>query len=244
LEWLERQRHRFELIQPRTMPLFKNLAMVLVAGGAVYVLMVIWRIDVSAWLASAGIVGIAVGFAAKDTLANLFAGVFILADAPYKVGDYIQLDSGDRGKVTDIGLRSTRVLTRDDLQVTIPNAAIANAKITNESGGRWIKRRLRINVFVAYGTDIDQVRALLEKIAAGSEDVCRDPEPRVRLREFADSALRFELLVWVTDPELRGLVTDQLLGQVYKQFNAAGIEFPYPKRDVYLHQVRGDEEPS
>ena len=75
------------------------------------------------------------GFAAKDTLANLFAGVFILADAPYKIGDFIVLDGGERGRVTKIGIRTTRILTRDDVEITIPNATIANSKIINESGG-------------------------------------------------------------------------------------------------------------
>jgi MscS family membrane protein len=85
----------------------------------------------TAWLASAGIIGIAVGFAAKDTLANLFSGVFILADSPYKLGDYVVLEDNSRGKVTQIGLRSTRMLTRDDVEVTVPNSIMGNTKIIN-----------------------------------------------------------------------------------------------------------------
>jgi MscS family membrane protein len=82
-------------------------------------------------LASAGIIGIAVGFAAKDTLANLFSGVFILADSPYKLGDYVVLEDNSRGKVTQISLRSTRMLTRDDVEVTVPNSITGNTKIIN-----------------------------------------------------------------------------------------------------------------
>ena len=93
---------------------------------------------------------------------------------------------------------------------------------------------------MAYGSDVDQVRCLLVEIAKDNPEVCGDPEPRVRFREFADSALRFELLGWVEDPELRGRVTDALLSAVYKRFNAEGIEFPYPKRDVYLRQMPPD----
>ncbi|MFT5274966.1 MAG: MscS family membrane protein [Cryomorphaceae bacterium] len=85
----------------------------------------------TAWLASAGIIGIAVGFAAKDTLANLFSGVFILADSPYKLGDYVVLEDNSRGKVTQISLRSTRMLTRDDVEVTVPNSITGNTKIIN-----------------------------------------------------------------------------------------------------------------
>jgi small-conductance mechanosensitive channel len=139
---LARQAGVGSFVQQRTLPLFEISLKTLIVGGAIYGVLQAWNVDVTAWLASAGIIGIAVGFAAKDTLANLFSGIFILADAPYKIGDYIVLDSGERGKVTDIGIRSTRILTRDDLEIIIPNAAIGNAKIINESGGPHIKRRV------------------------------------------------------------------------------------------------------
>lgn len=108
---------RFAYVQPRTVPLFDTVQKVFLTGAAVYLVFLTWRIDVTGWVASAGIVGIAVGFAAKDTLANLFSGVFILVDAPYKIGDMIVLDSGERGRVTDVGIRSTRILTREDVEV-------------------------------------------------------------------------------------------------------------------------------
>ncbi len=197
----------------------------------------VWNINVSAWLASAGIVGIAVGFAAKDRLANLFAGFFIVTDAPYKVGDYIVFDTGERGRVTQIGLRSTRLLTRDDIEITIPNSIIANAKIVNESGGPWERSRVRVGVSVAYGSDIDQVREVLSRIAQESSFLCDNPEPRVRLRTFGDSGLNFELLGWIDLPELRGRALDALNSDVYKKFMEHGIEIPFPKRDLYLKQV-------
>ena len=146
-----------ELIQPRTMPMFEITIKIVLVALAGYLLLLIWGVDPTAWLASAGVIGIAVGFAARDTLANLFSGLFIVADAPYKIGDYIVLDTGERGEVTHLGIRSTRLLTRDDVEVTIPNAIIANAKIINESGGPWEKHRIRLPVGVAYGSDAKQV---------------------------------------------------------------------------------------
>ena len=142
LELLSHLERKFTAIQPRTVALFDQVFKLVLAGGAVYFLFLVWGIDVGAWMAGAGIIGIAVGFAAKDTLANVFSGIFILADAPYNHGDFVVLDSGERGVVTQIGLRSTRLLTRDDIEITIPNAVIANAKILNESGGRWEKERV------------------------------------------------------------------------------------------------------
>jgi len=225
---------RYQLIQERTLPLLKNLSIILVIGFATYLIFLAWRIDVTAWLASAGIIGIAISFAAKDTLANLFSGVFIVADAPYQIGDYIVLDSGERGMVTEIGIRSTRLLTRDDVEITVPNAVMGNAKITNEAGGPYEKFRIRVAVGVAYGSDIDQVRQILVDVAEKNENVCEAPEPRVRFRTFGDSGLNFELLCWVDKPVLRGRVLDALNSEVYKRFQAEGVEIPYPKRDVYI----------
>ena len=228
---------RVSILHPQTLPLFENIAMIIIVVLAVYVIFSAWNVDMTAWLASAGIVGIAVGFAAKDTLANLFSGVFILADAPYKIGDYVVLDSGERGEITHIGIRSTRLKTRDDVEVTVPNAIMGNTKIINESGGPHQKYRIRVKVGVAYGSDIDQVEAILMGVANENEQVCEDPYARVRFRAFGASSLDFELLAWVEQPALRGLATHELLSAIYKRFNAEGIEIPYSKHDLYIKQL-------
>lgn len=226
--------HKYTFIQRRTLTLFDNAAKIVIFGIGLYAIFVIWKIDMTAWLASAGIAGIAIGFAAKDTLSNLFSGVFILADAPYKVGDYIVLDRGDRGMVTNIGLRSTRILTRDDIEITVPNSIIGNSTIVNQSGGRHKKMRLRLKIGVAYGTDVDLVRSILMDIAQNEPLVCRNPEPRVRFRIFGASSLDFELLCWINDPELRGRTMDSLNDAVYKKFAEDKIEIPYAKQDLYI----------
>jgi len=228
---------RLALLDASTLPLFRNLANVVIAAAAVYFVFVTWGINLTGWFASAGIVGIAFGFAAKDTLANLFAGIFILADAPYRVGDWVVLGTGERGQVTHVGIRSTRLLTRDDVEITIPNAVIGGAKIVNESRGRWTKMRVAVRVGVAYGSDIDQVRRVLEEVARENPDVCDDPEPRVRLRAFGESGLDIDLLGWINDPVDRGRVSDDLHTAVYKRFAAERIEIPYPKRDLYVKQL-------
>lgn len=233
------------LLRPQTLPLFMNLSALGLFAVGTFFLFQVWRIDMSAWLASAGILGIAIGFAAKDSLANLFSGVFILADSPYRVGDYIVLDDGNlvRGKVKNIGIRSTRILTRDDIEVTVPNAIMGNSMIINESGGPHVKYRIRVPVGVAYGTDIDQVYEILLSIASDCSDVCSTPEPRVRFREFGPSALNFELLCWIEDPEYKGRVVDALNYAIYNDFKKQGIEIPFAKRDVYVKEFpKGDTE--
>ena len=223
-------------VQRRTVTLFDNGAKVLIFAVSIYLFFMIWNIDMTAWLASAGIAGIAIGFAAKDTLSNLFAGVFILADAPYKVGDYVVLDKGGRGQVKQIGLRSTRLLTRDDIEITIPNSIIGNTTIINQSGGPAEKMRLRVAVGVAYGTDIDLVEKVLQEIAEAEPLVEKSPKPRVRFRLFGASSLDFELLCWVAEPELKGLALHKLNRKIYKDFAQHNIEIPFTKQDIYIKE--------
>lgn len=228
---------RIGAVNPQTLPLFQNIALIAIVVISVYIIFTAWNIDMTAWLASAGIIGIAVGFAAKDTLANLFSGVFIMADAPYKIGDYVVLDTGERGEITHIGIRSTRMMTRDDVEVTIPNSVMGNTKIINESGGPHEKYRIRVAVGVAYGSDIDKVREVLMDIALTDPDVCADPEARVRFRKFGPSSLDFELLCWIDQPMLRGRVLDTLNSRIYKRFIDEKIEIPYSKHDLYIKQM-------
>ena len=157
-----------------------------------------------------------------------------MADAPYKENDYINLDSGERGYVTNIGLRSTRLLTRDDIEITIPNSVIANSKIVNESGGPHEQERVRINIGVAYGSDIDKVRDILMGIAENNSNVSKLNIPRVRFRTFGDSSINFQLLFWIEKPEMRGRVSDEINTQIYKAFNKENIDIPFPQRTVHI----------
>tara|TARA_B100001029_G_C15062259_1_gene459579 strand:- start:391 stop:1473 length:1083 start_codon:yes stop_codon:yes gene_type:complete len=234
LSWYSKAEKTNRIIRKRTIPLFDNLGKILIFIIASYFILVSWNIDITGWLASAGVVGIVLGLAAKDTVANLFAGIFIMADAPYKEEDYINLDSGERGYVRSIGLRSTRIMTRDDIEITVPNSIIANSKIINESGGPSEHERIRVNVTVAYASDIEKVKSLLMDIASNSINVSDSPKPRVRLREFKESSLFFQLLCWIKEPAFRGRVLDELNTIIYNRFNEEGIEFPFPQRTLHI----------
>jgi small-conductance mechanosensitive channel len=205
---------------------------VIVAACLIFVLSV-WDISVTPVLASAGIMGVAVALAAKDTLANFFGGISIFIDRPYKVGDYIVIESGERGEVVEIGIRSTRMKTRDDILISIPNSVLANTKIINESAPEP-KFRIRIPVAVAYGSDIDLVQKTLTDIALANDNVYADPSPRVRFRTFGDSSINFELLCWAREPMLRGRTIHALNCSIYKAFADKGINIPFPQRDVHV----------
>ena len=233
---LSKSRDR-QIVQTGMLSLLHNVMKIVLVALTVYFLFLAWDIDVTAWLASAGIVGLALSFAAKDTLSNLFAGVSIVMDAPYKAGDFIILDTGERGVVTDIGLRSTRILTRDDVEITVPNGIIGNGKIINEAGGPPSQHRIRVGVGVAYGSDIDNVIEVLAGVAADHPEILANPEPRVRFRLFGESSLNFELLAWIAAPIDRGRVTHELNCAVYKALNKNSIEIPFPQRDLHVKSM-------
>lgn len=224
-------------IQPRTQPLFDIFSQIAIFAAASYAILLSWNVNIGGWMASAGIAGIALGFAAKDSLSNLFAGIFIIADAPYSLGDFIVLDGEMRGSVTAIGFRSTRLLTLDDIEVVVPNSLIGNARIVNESGGPYKKARVSVKVECAYGSDVDKVKKVLLECAEGARHVESEPSAMVRFADFGASGLVHQLLVWIEHPRYRELVTDDLNRRIYQAFNKNGIEIPYSKHDLFIKQL-------
>jgi len=218
-------------------PLVENIWKVIVIASGIMITLSIWKINISPMLASAGIVGVAVALAAKDTLANFFGGISIFIDKPYKIGDYIVLDSGERGEVVNIGIRSSRIKTRDDILISIPNSIMANTKIINESAP-IPKFRIRVPVSAVYGSDVNRIEDILMHVAVNNDNVQPCPEPRIRFRTFGDSSLNFELLCWAKEPSLRGRTIHELNKEIYRTFNEENIIFPFPHRTVYLREEK------
>jgi len=215
--------------------LVKNLGIVVLVIIAFLWLLAIWHIDMTPLFASAGIAGIAVALAAKDTLANFFGGLSIFLDKTFKVSDYIVLDSGERGEVVEIGIRSTRIKTKDDTIVTIPNAILANSRIINESAP--VPRfRIRVPVGVAYGSDLRQVETVLLAVAHANPGVASEPEPLVRVRQLGPSSVDCELLCWGDNPAQHGLIRHTLLLAIHDTFLQKNIVIPFPQQDVYIKQ--------
>ncbi|MFC7071009.1 mechanosensitive ion channel family protein [Halobaculum lipolyticum] len=231
VDYLQEQGARYDFA-----PVFSNVWTILVATGTVGTILYVWNIDVTPLLAGAGIAGIAVGFAAKDTVANFFGGVALYFDDTYRVGDFVELDTGETGTVVKVGVRSTTLLTRDEVLVTVPNSVLNATKVINQSAPSR-RRRIRVPVGVAYGTDLDALEELLVDLAMDEKLVLDSPKPRCRFRRFGDSALEYELLCWVSSPTRRAKAVHKLNRAIHDRFADAGIEIPYPRRDV---TVRGD----
>ncbi|WP_416839419.1 mechanosensitive ion channel family protein [Haloferax sp. DFSO52] len=215
-------------------PVFSNIWTLVVSIGTIGALLYLWGIEITPLFAGAGIAGIAVGFAAKDTVANFFGGIALYFDDTYKIGDYVVLDSGEAGTVVKVGIRSTTLLTRDELLVTVPNSVLNAAKIINESAPDR-RRRMKVPIGVAYGTDIDKFETILVELALDEPLVLDTPRPRARFRQFGADALEYELVCWVNSPLKRGKATHNINREIYNRLNEADIGIPYPQRDVHVH---------
>ena len=190
-------------------------------------------IDLTAFNVLAGAVGIGLGFGLQNIVTNFISGLIILFERPIKVGDRIVVENIE-GDVTRIGSRSTTVVTNDNITIIVPNSKFITENVVNWSHNDR-KVRFRIPVPVSYGSDVQLVERLLLEVAADNPDVLEKPPPAVRLMEFGDSGLNFELRAWSTTLIHRwGLLTSNLNYAIYRKFTENGIEIPFPRRDIRL----------
>lgn len=192
-------------------------------------------INVTAALASLGVAGIAVGFAAQDTLANTIAGFMIFWDKPFQVGDFISV-SGEYGEVRDITLRTTRIRTADNTYVIIPNRQIIDAVLENHS--MYGETRLKVPVGIAYKEDIAAARGILLEAVEGVEGVLEDPAPAVVVSELESSSVGLSVRVWVSEARDERPIYFATLESCKTALDDAGIEIPFPHLQLFLEDIR------
>jgi MscS family membrane protein len=235
-QWLEvtneyEQRYEFA-------PIVQNFwTITVVVVGALSVLGV-WDVQITPFLASAGVLGVVIGFAAQDAIRNLIGGISLSFDHTYHLGDVVLLEDDMRGTVTNIGIRSTTVLTPDNTLVTVPNAVLNSTQVVNQSAPQR-DIRLDVPVSVAYGTDYETVERIAREVCDDAPIVRDSPRPRVLFSEFGDSALLFTIQVYVAHPLTEKRAVDQLNRRLCDRFAAEGVTVPFPQRELsFLEQQR------
>ena len=225
--------------EPEFAPVLKNLWTFIVLLGGLVLLLSVWEVDVTPFLAGAGIAGIIIGIAAQDSIGNFFAGISLNLDQTYQVGDMIQLEDGTRGTVTNISIRSTTLLTRDNYEVTVPNNYLNNTQVINES---WPDRhrRIRLDVGVAYGSDLEAVERVLLRVANETDIIMNDPKTEVRFRSFDDSAIRAQLQCYISHPAQWGRARHNLVKAISKAFESEGIKIPFPQRELTFFESENE----
>jgi len=199
-------------------------------------------LNIMPFIAGAGVVGIAIGFAAKDTLSNWIAGILLIVDRPFEVGDRIEVwsapaNSATWGDVLDIGLRATKIQTTDNIVIVIPNNELMKRDIINYTSiTKHI--RVRIPIGIAYDADVNKAKEAIIKIGLELDWVMQEPPPKVVVKSFGDSAVNLEARIWISDPRRRIDTISHITDRVKEVFQAEGIEIPYPKRDIYIKQTQ------
>ena len=213
-------------------PLFDRILRIIVLAIAVIIVLNKLGQDVSGLVVSLGVGSFAVAFAAQDTIANMIAGFVIMIDRPFRVGDRILLDSGEKGDVFEIGLRSTKILDFDNTLIIVPNAQIVSSKLTNLSYPDSAIRVV-INIGVAYGTDLDKVKSLLVQVCKDHKEVQDDPPPEAYFLEFGDSSLNVSVRCRVPHFADQWRITEELRLEINRRFEREGIEVPFPQRVIH-----------
>ena len=195
-------------------------------------------VNVMPFIAGAGVAGVAIGFAAKDTLSNLIAGILLIIDRPFEVGDRIEIWSAPAGSATwgdviDIGLRATKIKSTDNIVIIIPNNEIMLRDIINYTAISE-KIRVRINIGIAYDADIQKAKDIILKVADSTEWVSKTPLPKVVVRNFGESSVDLQLRVWIDDARKRMDTISYITDRTKAAFDEQGVEIPYPKRDIYI----------
>lgn len=227
-------------MDPSIRQLVENLFAVIAATLAVVTVLAQFGFDVVSIIAGLGIVGIAVGFAAQSTLSNFIAGITLLIERPFRIGDWVTIN-GQEGKVVKIALRTTWLRTRDNIFTMIPNDSVASTDIINYSAEG--ATRLNIPVGIAYKESAKAAREVLMPVLLAHPEVLQGSgmEPRVLLKSLGDSSVNLEIKVWITPDNLdvRPRIMADILEQVKEALDAAGIEIPFPHLQLFIDDAEG-----
>jgi small-conductance mechanosensitive channel len=215
-----------------------NMARLAVGVLGVFIILQNLGIDITPLITALGIGGLAVALALQDTLGNLFAGVQIILTKQVRPQDYVRLDSGQEGWVTDVKSRNTTILTFPDGNLlAVPNSLLASSVVKNFSMPRkalWVS----VEVGVSYDSDLDHVeRVTLEvarQVLSAEDGGMSNEEPIVRFHTFGDSSINFELRMLVREFESQAPIRHELIKSLHQRFNAEGIEIPFPIRTVHM----------
>ncbi len=189
-------------------------------------------VSLTAVLAGSAVVLVGIGFGLQNVVQNFVSGLILLVERPVHEGDFIQVRD-IRGTVANIGLRATRVISRDEVTVIVPNSDLITTQVVNYSVPTT-RTRIWVTIGAAYGTSPELVRDTLLAVARADATVLQDPPPEVRLEGFGDSALQFALLVWIDDPREDMRTSSRLRLAIAPAFVAAKIAIPFPQREVHV----------
>ncbi|PSL47365.1 mechanosensitive ion channel-like protein [Chitinophaga niastensis] len=182
-----------------------------------------------------GALGVGIGFGLQNVVNNLVSGIILAFEKPIEVGDVIELGTRS-GVVKEIGIRSSKIAAYDGSEVIVPNGDLISQQLIN-----WTKnnrsRRVDFTIGVGYGSDVKQVTDIIKSAFVNHEGIMIVPEPLVQLFQFGDNSVNFRVYFWISDLGTAGTMQSEVLTYIYNELNKAGIELPYPQRDLHIRSV-------
>jgi small-conductance mechanosensitive channel len=219
----------------------KQYAIVQLVSYVVYVLAIVLAmeslgVNMYTLLVGSTALLVGLGLGLQDFFRDLVAGFIILSQRTVTAGDVVEI-AGTVGKVQDVGLRTTSLLTREDIVIIVPNTKLTNENVINWSQNNTKVTRFDIKVGVAYGSDTEVVKQLLVKSAASHKDVMKVPEPNVFFENFGESALQFRLNFYSQNLFRIERTKSDIRFAIDKSFREAGVKIPFPQRDLWVRQL-------
>lgn len=225
-------------VTPSARVLLSKLSRIVLVVLAFLFAMSSMGIDLTAFAVFGGAIGVGLGFGLQKVVSNFISGVILLLDKSIKPGDVIEI-SGTYGRINKLAARYTSVISRDGREHLVPNEDIITQPVINWTfSDKKVRRHLPVNV--AYSSDLEQVIALMMEAATETPRVIKNPEPRVLIKGFGDNGVDLELRMWIRDSEngVSNIASDVYLA-IWNKFNAAGVEFPFPQRDIHIVSPKG-----
>lgn len=205
----------------------------IIALGVLYAMKIGFSVDLTSIAVIVGFLSVGIGFGLQYVAADIASGFILLFERPIRIGDWVRLSDDMEGRVETISLRSTVIITNENLAVIVPNSKLVQNKFVNYSYGAPVVR-LNIPIGVAYGSDLEKVSIALLEAARSVERVLNKPEPQVHFSGFGDSSIDLQIRVWIDKPRDHTTITSDVNFAVEAAFRKYNIEIPFPQRDLHV----------
>lgn len=217
-------------VDPPVAKFLISIAKMLVIAFAALIALGKFGITIAPFIAGISVIGFGASFAVQGPLSNYAAGATLIFTKPFKVGDIVEV-AGQAGCVTDMTLARTQLKTMDNTIIFIPNKHVIGEVIHNYGENK----KLTLTIGVAYDADVDKAIDIIRNIVTSDERIMKDPEPRIGIKEFADSSVNIYVRSWCVPPQYYDTIFD-INRKVFAEFNSNGIGIPFPQRDVRIYQ--------
>ena len=224
---------RFHIEAGLRYTLLRLVHYVIISLGVLYAMKIGFSIDLTSVAVIVGFLSVGIGFGLQYAASDIASGFILLFERPVRIGDWVALEGGVEGRVEKISLRSTVIITNENMAVMMPNSKLVQNRFVNYSYGNQLVR-LNISVNVAYESDLDKVSEALLEAARSVKEVLSEPAPAVHFAEFGDSSLNLQIRVWINEPRDHGTIRSKVNFAIERSFRKHNIEIPFPQRDVRL----------